>query len=87
MLPTRVYNEFNGRADLPGAGLVPLGLVERDKGVGIPVVNQGGRNPGVQVENGRERLADIHPVGQPVGLRTKGLHEALWRAAIVEVLG
>ena len=63
MLPTRVYNEFNGRADLPGAGLVPLGLVERHEGIGIPVVNQGGRNPGVKVENGRERLADIHPVG------------------------
>lgn len=52
VLPARVYDQFHGGPDLPGAGLVPLGLVERDKGVGISVINQGRRNPGVQVENG-----------------------------------
>jgi hypothetical protein len=59
VLSTRVNDQFNGRADLPGAGLVPLGLVERHEGVGIPVVNQGGRNPGVKVENAALVLPEL----------------------------
>ena len=80
-------DEFHGASDFPSAGLVALGLVQRNKRVGVTVVDEGWWRLRVQMEDRGEGLADVHPVGWAAWLGAEGFDETLGRTAVAQVLG
>lgn len=51
MFPTWMDDELHRASQFASLGLVPLGLIQRDKGIGIAVVDQGGWRIGMEMVN------------------------------------
>ena len=62
-------------------------MVQRNKRVGVTVVDEGWWRLRVQMEERGKGFADVHPVGRAIRLGTEGLDETLGWTAVAQVLG
>lgn len=80
-------DEIHGASEFAGFDLVTLGLVQGDKGIGVAVVDEGGRGIGMEMIDRRHGSADGRPDGKVGGLGAERLDEAFWGAAVVKIFG